>query len=213
MVSRCRLLMFQVAILSASLPGFAQAGESSKPSEYRFDGRQVDAYRLKSSFNYSNRYQHVSMPPQLAGRPYAELIDKAARQADIDPVLVHALIFVESGYDPAARSARGAVGLMQLLPETAARYGVSDPARSPEANLRAGTRYLRDMLLRFDGRLELVLAAYNAGENAVIDNGMQIPPFPETQHYVPAVLAKYREWGGSVPPGRIDYFSAAQLGK
>ena len=83
---------------------------------------------------------------------------------------------------------------MQVLPETAARYGVPDPAHSPEANLRAGTRYLSDLMRLFDSRIDLVLAAYNAGENAVARYGQRIPPYRETQHYVPAALAKYREW-------------------
>jgi len=105
-----------------------------------------------------------------------------------------ALIYVESRYNPAARSAKGAVGLMQLLPNTAARYGVSNPARSIEANLSAGTRYLRDLLQLFDDRIELALAAYNAGENAVRRYGNRIPPYRETRDYVPAVLKKYSEW-------------------
>ena len=83
---------------------------------------------------------------------------------------------------------------MQVLRETAARYGVPDPARSPEANLQAGTRYLQNLMQLFDGRLDLVLAAYNAGEHAVMRHGHRIPPYQETQNYVPAVLAKYREW-------------------
>ena len=100
-----------------------------------------------------------------------------------------------------------AVGLMQLLPETAARYGVPNPARSLQANLRAGTRYLRDLLQLFDDRIELALAAYNAGENAVQRYGLRIPPFRETQEYVPAVLEKYREWkeppAPAAPPARV----------
>ncbi len=116
----------------------------------------------------------------------------------ISKALVPALIYAESRYNPAARSVKGAVGLMQLLPETAARYGVPNPARSLEANLRAGTRYLSDLLQLFDDRIELALAAYNAGENAVQRYGFRIPPYRETREYVPAVLKKYREW--QTPP-------------
>ena len=134
------------------------------------------------------------VPAQLADKPFTDLIQSAAREAALDPALVHALIYVESRYNPAARSPKGAVGLMQVLPETATRYGVADPARSLEANLRAGTRYLSDLLQIFDSRLDLALAAYNAGENAVQRHGLRIPPYAETQAYVPAVLAKYREW-------------------
>jgi soluble lytic murein transglycosylase-like protein len=107
---------------------------------------------------------------------------------------VHAVIFVESRYDSEARSPDGAVSLMQVQPNTASRYGVDDPAESVAHNLRAGTRYLRDLMKRFNGRLELVLAAYNAGEGAVIKHGEQIPPYKITQSYVPKVLEKYYEF-------------------
>ncbi len=132
--------------------------------------------------------------PRLQTRPFAKLIDTAAQDTALDPVLIHAVISVESGYNPAARSPKGALGLMQVLPETGARYGVKNVAQSPAANVRAGTRYLKDLMDMFDRRLELVLAAYNAGEGAVIKYGERIPPFRETQHYVPAVLARYQEW-------------------
>lgn len=131
---------------------------------------------------------------------FAKLIDEAARKAVLEPALVHAIIAVESAYNPAARSAKGAIGLMQVLPETALRYGVADPASSPEANLRAGTRYLRYLMELFGNRIDLVLAAYNAGENAVLRHGRRIPPFRETQQYVPAVLARYHALGGRVSP-------------
>jgi hypothetical protein len=130
----------------------------------------------------------------LSGKPYAREIEGIALEFGIDPALIHAVIFVESGYNPIARSPAGAIGLMQVLPSTAARYGISNPAQSLLANLRAGTRYLRDLMVQFNYNLDLVLAAYNAGENAVRRHGHRIPPYPETQLYVPAVLAKYREW-------------------
>jgi soluble lytic murein transglycosylase-like protein len=139
---------------------------------------------------------------RLAGMPFAKLIEGAAREASLDPALVHAVISVESGYNPAARSPKGALGLMQVLPATALRYGIRNAARSPAANLRAGTLYLSDLMVMFDQRLELVLAAYNAGEAAVLRYGQRIPPFRETQHYVPAVLARYLEW--REPPPRIE---------
>ncbi len=136
----------------------------------------------------------------LAGKPYAKLIENAAREASLDPALVHAVISVESAYNATARSPKGAIGLMQIMPDTALRYGVSDPARTLEGNLKAGTLYLRDLMRLFKGRIELVLAAYNAGENAVIRHGERIPPYAETQAYVPAVLAKYKEWREPLPP-------------
>lgn len=135
-------------------------------------------------------------PPPLSGKlsdqPFSKEIAKAAAAATVDPVLVHAIIFVESRYHPAAVSLKGAVGLMQVLPDTAARYGIRNPRTSLQANLRAGTLYLRDLLLTFDNRLDLALAAYNAGEGAVQHH--RIPPYPETRQYVQAVLAKYNEW-------------------
>lgn len=139
---------------------------------------------------------------RLAGMPFSKLIEGAAREASLDPALVHAVIAVESGYNPAARSPKGALGLMQVLPATALRYGIKNAALSPAANLRAGTRYLSELMTLFDQRLELVLAAYNAGEGAVLRYGQRIPPFRETQQYVPAVLARYREWRD--PPPIVD---------
>ena len=98
---------------------------------------------------------------------------------------------------------------MQVLPETALRFGVSK-AGNPEANLAAGTRYLRSLLDRFDQRLDLALAAYNAGEGAVMKYRNQIPPYPETQHYVPAVMGKYEAWR-EITPIRINYLSGTEL--
>lgn len=141
----------------------------------------------------------AAMPRHPAHKRFSMMIDDAARRTALDPALVHALIAVESGYNPDALSAKGAVGLMQVLPETASRYGVDNPASSPEANLRAGTRYLSYLMVMFESRIDLALAAYNAGENAVIRYGNRIPPFRETQRYVPAVLKRYFEWREHTP--------------
>jgi soluble lytic murein transglycosylase-like protein len=146
--------------------------------------------------------EEFTVSTRLASMPFAKLIEGAAREASLDPALVHAVIAVESGYNPAARSPKGALGLMQVLPATALRYGIHNAARSPAANLRAGTRYLSDLMVLFDRRLDLVLAAYNAGEGAVLRYGERIPPFRETQQYVPAVLARYQEW--REPPPRTE---------
>jgi hypothetical protein len=122
--------------------------------------------------------------PPLAPVPYGDLIDQAAARAGIDARLVRALIQVESAYQPGARSLKGAMGLMQLMPETARRYAVSNPY-DPGANIDAGTRHLKSLLERFD--VSLALAAYNAGEAAVERFG-GIPPYPETRSYVRQVL-------------------------
>lgn len=118
-------------------------------------------------------------------------IQKASRHHGLDPALITAVIDVESGFNPNALSGQGAIGPMQLLPATAARYGftnLSDPAQ----NVALGTRHLKGLLVKFDGNLALALAAYNAGEGAVTRYGQNIPPFRETMLYVPAVLTQYR---------------------
>jgi soluble lytic murein transglycosylase-like protein len=123
---------------------------------------------------------------------YDAAITRAARGADVHPELLRAVIVVESGFNPRAISRRGAVGLMQLMPTTARRYGAFN-AFDPEQNIGAGARYLADLIGRYGSdHLELVLAAYNAGENAVARYGQRIPPFRETQAYVPNVIRMYR---------------------
>lgn len=123
-------------------------------------------------------------------RRFSPLVDRVATDHRLDTALVHAVVQVESAYDPAAVSRKGAVGLMQLMPETAERYGVPDRL-DPERNLRGGVRYLRDLIVQFDD-VVLALAAYNAGENAVIRYGYRVPPFPETRRYVNKVLTVWR---------------------
>jgi len=127
---------------------------------------------------------------QRVEKPYSRQIDAAARAAGVDPALVHALVAVESAYQSAAVSPKGAVGLMQVMPETALRYGVIDPSGVSD-NLRAGTRHLRSLMERYDDRIDLALAAYNAGEGAVKRYNNTIPPYAETRHYVPAVIDRY----------------------
>jgi soluble lytic murein transglycosylase-like protein len=122
---------------------------------------------------------------------YDATIGRAAGAAHVQPELVRAVIVVESGFNPRAISRRGAVGLMQLLPTTARRYGAFN-AFDPEQNIYAGAHYLADLIARFGiDKLELVLAAYNAGEDAVERYGRRIPPYKETQAYVPSVLRMY----------------------
>lgn len=127
------------------------------------------------------------------------LIEEAANAHQLRPALVHAVIRAESAYRADAVSSKGAVGLMQLMPATAARYGVSD-RHDPEQNLRGGSAYLRDLLVLFDHDLQLALAAYNAGENAVIRYGNAIPPYRETQNYVRKVIRFYRD---QLPPDQL----------
>lgn len=120
--------------------------------------------------------------------PYGELVTAAAAREGVDARLVDAVIRVESGYRPDARSRKGAMGLMQLMPATAKRYAVLNPY-DPTDNINAGTRHLKSLLDRFE--LSLALAAYNAGE-AAVERFRGIPPYAETQNYVRRVLRLFR---------------------
>ncbi len=124
---------------------------------------------------------------------YNRIIQAAAQANGLDSALLHAVISVESRYNPNAVSKKGAVGLMQLMPTTASHYGVVD-LYDPAQNIQGGAKYLRDLLSLFNGDLNLALAAYNAGEPAVARYGNRIPPFRETSDYVPRVLTFYRKY-------------------
>jgi soluble lytic murein transglycosylase-like protein len=126
-------------------------------------------------------------------RPYGVVVAKVAKQYGIEAALLHAVISVESGYNARAVSKRGAAGLMQLMPGTAKRYGVAD-VFDPADNVRAGAQYLNDLLKLFGNDLRLTLAAYNAGEAAVIKYGRRIPPYRETAAYVPRVVDFYEKF-------------------
>ena len=149
------------------------------------------------------------------------LVHEVARQLGLDALLMVALIAAESGFDPRAVSPKGAIGLMQLMPGTAERYGVRADTNTsqrerlmqPETNVRAGALFLRDLWLMFPGRIDLVLAAYNAGPGAVMRAGLRIPDYPETQNYVrtvtellaylrPAALAPKVEVAAAPPPAQ-----------
>lgn len=117
------------------------------------------------------------------------IIDRVSSHYQVDPKLVHAMIRVESNYDPSAVSSKGAMGLMQLIPATAQRFGVRNPF-DPRQNILGGVSYLRYLLHLFGGNLPLSLAAYNAGEERVIRSG-GVPAIPETEHYVRAITRLY----------------------
>jgi soluble lytic murein transglycosylase-like protein len=187
------ILSLQTQIARADIYSFVDEAGVTHFSNVPTDGR----YRLV-----------LAAPPEPAAagsgdthwlsrsRAFDPYIESAAREAQVQPQLVRAIIVVESAFNPKAVSRKGAVGLMQLLPETARRYGASN-AFDPEQNIHAGTRYLRDLIARYGNNLELVLAAYNAGADAVERYGKHIPPYSETRQYVPAVLSIYRALTGA----------------
>jgi hypothetical protein len=135
-------------------------------------------------------------PGPLVKVQYESIIETIARTYGLESALIHAVVSAESGYNSTAVSKKGAAGLMQLMPETAQRYGVTDRF-DPVQNLHGGARYLSDLLRMFNGNLSLALAGYNAGENSVVKHGYQVPPFQETRTYVPKVLDLYRKYQGS----------------
>ena len=120
------------------------------------------------------------------------LIRENGARYGVDPFLIYCVIQQESSFSSTALSVKGAQGLMQLMPGTAARYGVIN-ANDPAQNIMGGTRYLKDLLQLFHGRIDLVLAGYNAGEGAVLRHGQTVPPYKETQDYVRLISRRYRE--------------------
>lgn len=146
----------------------------------------------------SKLYRYVLNHPNL--KVVDPMIEQIAQGQNVDPALVKAVMAVESGFNPSAVSPKGAIGLMQVIPDTGARFGVNADKRrtveqklaDPRMNISAGVRYLRWLMELFPNNLELVLAAYNAGEGAVQRYNNQIPPYPETRQYVSTVLAFYQ---------------------
>ena len=125
--------------------------------------------------------------------PFNNEVLLAAKETTIDPALIHAVLAVESKHNARATSLKGAYGLMQLMPATAQRFNVRDK-HNTQQNILAGAHYLRELLTAFNGDLNLSLAAYNAGPNAVYKYGRHIPPYKETLEYVPRVLRYYRQY-------------------
>lgn len=182
-----------------STPAKQSGNPQAYQLEYRYRSPNLPAKLIKAEGQLIEPDANIAINEKLSHQPFFKEIALAATAASLDPALVHAVIYVESRYQHTAVSPKGAVGLMQVLPDTAARYGVSYDDRSPKANLKAGTLYLRDLMRIFDNRLELALAAYNAGEGAVMKHSWQVPPYRETRQYVIAVMAKYNEWRDMEP--------------
>jgi len=133
-------------------------------------------------------------------KKYEAMLDQSAKEFAVEPALLKAIMAAESGFNPNAVSPKGAIGLMQIMPETAERYGVQGDRRKtiqqkltdPRVNIRLAARYLRDLQVLFPQRLELAIASYNAGERAVQKYNNQIPPYPETRNYVQLVAQFYQ---------------------
>jgi len=194
------VLLFAAALIATAL--YATVAEAHSKIYTYVDADGVKHY---TDVPDNNRYKLLVLSPQdmtesgqyydmsLMARAtqYDSIIEKAALSASVEPNLLRAVIVVESGFNSHAVSKRGAVGLMQLMPATATRFGVSNPY-DPKQNVHGGARYLKFLIDRFGQDIRLALAAYNAGEEAVDRNGGRIPPFTETMAYVPRVLKIYR---------------------
>ncbi|MDD2769604.1 MAG: lytic transglycosylase domain-containing protein [Methylococcus sp.] len=195
-----------VAVLLGGLPVAQVSADvykfvDKKGHVYYTDRPQHDGYRLIATTQLAKK---LGSPPAVAAvaRPrqvsvslernremLAPLISEVAERYNLDPLLLHAVIHAESAYNTEAVSGKGAVGLMQLMPDTAARYGVRDRA-DPVENVYGGARYLSDLIGMFND-VSLAVAAYNAGENNIIKYGNRVPPFPETQDYLNRVIEYY----------------------
>jgi soluble lytic murein transglycosylase-like protein len=194
-------MVLKSAILIAAL--LTATSVTARPQIYSYV--DADGQKHYTDVPDNNRYRLLVLSPRdrtesgdrydsmllaKAGR-YDSIIENAALSASVEPNLLRAVIVVESGFNSRAVSKRGAVGLMQLMPATANRFGVSNPY-DPRQNIHGGAQYLKFLIDRFGQDVRLALAAYNAGEEAVERNGGQIPPFSETMAYVPRVLRIYR---------------------
>ena len=194
-------MLLRLAILASTLLATTSVAATTKIYTY------LDAQGLRhyTDIPDDNRYRLLSFAPQdrtasgdrydmlllAKATQYDAIIEHAAISSALEPNLLRAVIVVESGFNSRAVSKRGAVGLMQLMPATASRFGVSNPYDARQ-NVHAGARYLKFLIDRFGQNVRLALAAYNAGEDAVDRNGGQIPPFSETLAYVPRVLKIYQ---------------------
>jgi soluble lytic murein transglycosylase-like protein len=199
-----RLCFFvTLALLSltarADIYTFLDENGISHISDFQVDSRYTLFMKTAPAARAAEAEIAAAVPPLPYGasaplnKPYDEMIATVAREQGIEPALLHAVITVESGYNARAKSRKGASGLMQLIPATAKRFGVTD-VWNPLENIRGGARYLRELLATFKDDMRLALAAYNAGEGAVMRSGNRIPPYAETRAYVPRVLELYERY-------------------
>lgn len=209
----CLLLSFLMQPVYANIWGYVDGKGVAHFAAERVDEQYEIFFRDGESFDTSRDMKGAgdSLNPAVASRviaffevsPSYKVVKHHLREASsalhIDYELLQALIATESGFDAMAVSPKGAIGLMQVMPATAARYGVAGDKKTsvekklsdPRINIKTGSRYLRDLINLFPGQLELALAAYNAGEGAVQRAGNKIPNFKETQNYVKTVMQLY----------------------
>jgi len=203
-VATCLIpLALLLVVRPAAAPASAElvlltTGRTLSVTGHRVEGDRVVLYLHKGGEIVCDRSLVVRIEPEVMSalpvrvaeappappRPFAEIITAASVRHGVDPELLYAVIEVESTYQPDARSPKGAMGLMQLMPATVKRYAVADPF-DPTSNVEAGTRHLRSLLDRYD--VDSALAAYNAGEGPVRKFG-GVPPYPETRRYVSKIL-------------------------
>jgi soluble lytic murein transglycosylase-like protein len=201
MVSKTRLTI-AAGVLALALAGTAQAAlyvyqlpdGSRVVTDHALNNRQYRLVRMGDTPKDIGRLAAHQDPQLYRADPstYDRLIRRVALENKVDFALVKAVMHVESAFNPYAKSDKGALGLMQVLPETARRYGVDD-AYDPAQNVVAGVRHLRYLLDTFHQKHRLALAAYNAGENAVLRH-RGVPPYPETQAYVRKVMQYQRQY-------------------
>lgn len=213
----CGLLLFSQQSAHADIWGYIDeqgvAHFAAERVDVRYElfsrsGQSLQVGRTEAGKGEALRPVAVpTVPPKLIAffevspsyKQVKHLLREAATQYRVDYELLQAVIATESGFDAAAVSPKGAVGLMQIMPATAQRYGVAMEHKiplekrltDPRTNIRVGARYLRDLIAMFPGQLELALAAYNAGEGAVLRAGSRVPNYRETQSYVRTVLQLY----------------------
>ena len=225
------LLFFLGAPARADVWGFVDEKGVAHFASERVDDRYELFFRNAESFDTS---LDAAMPDPVHGpvlfpmgpgklldffqmSPTFKLVRQHLREAssdhNIDFELLQALIAAESGFNSSAVSPKGAIGLMQIMPATARRYGVEGDKKlaleqkltDPKINIKTGTRYLRDLINMFPGQIELALAAYNAGEGAVQRAGNQIPNYKETQNYVKTVMQLYQVLKPAAAPPELRH--------
>lgn len=196
-------LLALTAIVAAAVPARAQiyawrdaAGTMVLSDKPPAGGGPVRTFTVERAAGV-----RVTRPPDRRSARFDPLIDEHASAHGVDPNLVRAVIQVESAFNPLALSNKGAMGLMQLMPATATEFGVANPF-DPAENIGGGVRYLKRLLTKYDQKIELALAAYNAGPGAVDRYGQQVPPYRETRDYVRRIT-KGQPGAPVKPPTRI----------